>query len=86
MAFVASLKGWFTTVEQPKTYLDEYAQTRENKYLSRFVEQHHHALYHYLLTQSDEALAQDVIQTTWLKVIRQIGYYKIGFFVSRAIR
>ena len=44
--------------------------TGKNKYLSLLVAQFNLPLYHYLLSQSNKQLAEDVVQSTWLKVIK----------------
>jgi RNA polymerase sigma factor (sigma-70 family) len=68
------IKGWLTTDISPKItperLLSRYRATNNVKYLSLLVAQFNQALYHYLLSQSDKTTAEDVLQTTWLKVIK----------------
>ncbi len=45
-------------------------------YLNLLVAQFNQALYHYVLSQSDRQLAEDVIQTTWLKVMKSAASYQ----------
>jgi RNA polymerase sigma-70 factor (ECF subfamily) len=54
----------------PERLLAKYAATSKNKYLVLLVEQFNQSLYHYLLTQSNKELAEDVLQITWLKVMQ----------------
>lgn len=56
MQLPSMIKGW-------------YNPTSRNKYLSLLVGQFNLSLYHYLLSQSNKELAEDVLQTTWLKVM-----------------
>lgn len=56
--------------------MEQYRLTQECRYLDRLYRNCCDDLYHYLLTQSDAQLAQDVCQRTWLKVIAKRQYYK----------
>jgi RNA polymerase sigma-70 factor (ECF subfamily) len=65
------IKGWLNTASHltPEQWLSGYITTGERKYIRLLVEQFNHALYHYLLSQSNKETAEDVIQSTWLKVM-----------------
>tara|TARA_R110000737_G_scaffold92482_1_gene125394 strand:- start:9439 stop:9990 length:552 start_codon:yes stop_codon:yes gene_type:complete len=63
------IKGWYNPTTSPERLLTNYMATGKNKYLSLLVAQFNLSLYHYLLSQSNKELAEDVVQTTWLKVI-----------------
>ncbi len=63
------IKGWYNPKTSPERLLTKYRATGKNKYLSLLVAQFNLSLYHYLLSQSNKELAEDVLQTTWLKVI-----------------
>lgn len=54
---------------QPETLLAQYVATGEGKYLSQLIELFNQSLFHYLLSQVAGVIAEDVLQTTWLKVI-----------------
>ena len=54
----------------PETLLINYVSTGNKKYLTLLVEQLNATIYHYLLTLSNKELAEDVLQTTWLKVMK----------------
>ena len=72
------IKGWFNPHASPEKLLENYCATGKEHYLTLLVKQFHQPLYHYLLTQSDQATAQDLLQSTWLKVInnrhRQVAH------------
>ena len=63
------IKGWYNPTTSPERLLTNYIATGKNKYLSLLVAQFNLSLYHYLLSQSNKELAEDVVQTTWLKVM-----------------
>jgi len=63
------IKGWLNPKASPETLLSKYYSTGEARYLALLVEQFNLSLFHYLLSLSDKATAEDAIQTTWLKVI-----------------
>lgn len=68
------MKGWLVT--QPASeisaerLLSTYHSTGNEKYLTLLVERFNQRLYHYLLSQSNKAMAEDALQNTWLKVIK----------------
>jgi len=64
------IKGWFNPKISPESLLTNYVSTGNEKYLSMLVEQFNLPLYHYLLSQSEKEIAEDVLQSTWLKVMR----------------
>lgn len=64
------IKGWYNPSTSPEKLLTNYISTGKNKYLSLLVEQFNLSLYHYLLSQSNKEMAEDVVQTTWLKVMK----------------
>jgi len=71
------IKGWYNPTTSPERLLTNYMATGKNKYLSLLVAQFNLPLYHYLLSQSNKELAEDVLQTTWLKVMKTAkqGYH-----------
>jgi len=64
------IKGWFNTDISPERLLTNYVSTGNKKYLLMLVEQFNLSLYHYLLSQSEKEIAEDVLQSTWLKVMK----------------
>mgnify|MGYP000149114042 CR=1 FL=1 len=70
MQLPSMIKGWYNPTTSPEKLLANYISTGKNKYLSLLVEQFNLSIYHYLLSQSNKELAEDVVQTTWLKVMK----------------
>jgi len=63
------MKGWFNPSISPEVLLARYIATGKEKYITLLVEQFNQAIYHYLLSQSDKGMAEDVMQQVWLKVM-----------------
>lgn len=70
------IRGWFNPNISPEKLLTNYISTNNSEYLGLLVEQFNQSLYHYLLSQSDKELAEDVLQSTWLKVMNIKAYTK----------
>lgn len=70
MQLPSMIKGWYNPTTSPERLLSNYIATGKNKYLSLLVTQFNLSLYHYLLSQSNKELAEDVLQNTWLKVMK----------------
>jgi RNA polymerase sigma-70 factor (ECF subfamily) len=64
------ITGWLNTTITPEQLLINFVSTGNQKYLRLLVEQFNTSIYHYLLTLTNKELAEDVLQTTWLKVIK----------------
>lgn len=64
------IKGWFNPNISPEILLTRYIATSKDKYFLLLVEQFNQPIYHYLLSQSDKEMAEDIIQSMWLKVIK----------------
>lgn len=64
------MKGWLSPTMTPEKLLVDYVSTGNKKCLALLVEQFNLSLYHYLLSLSNKELAEDALQTTWLKVMR----------------
>jgi len=63
------MKGWFNPSISPEILLTRYIATSKEKYIILLVEQFNQSIYHYLLSQSDKEMAEDVMQQMWLKVM-----------------
>ena len=70
MQLPSMIKGWYNPNISPERLLTSYLATGKNNYLSLLVEQFNLSLYHYLLSQSNKEMAEDVVQSTWLKVMK----------------
>lgn len=71
MQLPLTIKNWYNSTSSPEGLLTRYMATGENQYLSLLVAQFNLPLYHYLLSQSNKPIAEDVVQSTWLKVIKK---------------
>ncbi|WP_426359455.1 RNA polymerase sigma factor [Pseudocolwellia sp. HL-MZ19] len=79
MNLQSKIKGWLSTAQvslshvtsnaSPEEVMAQYIATGKKHYLTLLVEAFNGSLYHYLLSQSDKATAEDVVQTVWLKVM-----------------
>jgi len=72
------IKGWFNPNIKPDLLLDKYAQSGDQKALTKLIELYNRDLFHFLLSQSDRATAEDSLQNTWIKVMKNAGQYKLG--------
>lgn len=54
----------------PEEVMTQYIATGKKQYLTLLVEEFNLTLYHYLLSLSDKATAEDVVQITWVKVMK----------------
>ncbi|WP_228611819.1 sigma-70 family RNA polymerase sigma factor [Alkalimonas sp.] len=55
----------------PDQLMQHYQKTGASKWLDGLIQHCGDDLYHFLLRQSDPALAQDICQQTWLKVMEK---------------
>jgi len=75
----SKIKGWLSSAQVSLSYVTQsasteevmalYIATKKRQYLSVLVEEFNSSLYHYLLSQSDKATAEDIVQSVWLKVM-----------------
>jgi len=63
------IQGWLNPAANPEKLLNAYFATRQKKYLHGLVEQLNQPIFHYILSQTERATAEDVVQQTWLKVM-----------------
>lgn len=89
------IKGWFnpalTQVPSaslnkkmpPDTLFEKFKVSGERCYLTCLVEYFNQSLFHYLLSQTDKATAEDVLQNTWLKVMKSANNTKQNTEVKR---
>jgi len=66
----SKIKGWLSTTTTPERLLENYVSTGDKRYLTKLVEQFNLSIYHYLVSLSDKEIAEDALQTTWLKVMK----------------
>ena len=63
------VKGWFNPSLCPEQTLRQYRKTGEVKHLEALCQMFNQSLFHYLLTQSNKETAEDVLQSSWEKII-----------------
>jgi len=56
--------------------MGQYVASGEQKYLEQLFDNANTPLYHFLLTLSDDELAKDICQKTWLKVMESKHLYR----------
>lgn len=56
--------------------MQKYADTGDHRFLQALYHQFGDALYHFLLTLTDSALAEDISQKTWLRLIEKRHLYQ----------
>ncbi|TLU64086.1 sigma-70 family RNA polymerase sigma factor [Thalassotalea litorea] len=79
MAKISSLiKGWLNPALSPEQQMLAYCQQPDAARLKPLVERYSDDLYHFLIAQSDVAVAEDILQHTWLKVIEKHQSFKQG--------
>ncbi len=79
MKLPSLIQGWLTTqdkVDQPEKLLANYVATNNIDSLNILVAYYHADLFHYVLSLSDRTLAEDIIQNTWLKVMKSAASYE----------
>lgn len=64
------IKGLINTNITPEWLLEDYVSTGDKNNIVKLVEQFNLSIFHYLLSLSDRETAEDIIQTTWLKVMK----------------
>ena len=70
--------GWLNANDLPDKLLAKFAATDQQKYLIALVEHFNQTLFHYLLSQSNKVMAEDILQSTWLKVINKKHQFNSG--------
>ncbi len=74
MKLPSTIKGWLSTqkvvLTSPEEVMTQYIATGKTKYLSLLVEEFNASLFHYVMSQSDKTTGEDVVQSTWLKVMK----------------
>lgn len=86
MKLPSLIKGWLnpasSDLTQPENILASYIATNNSAYLNKLVAHFNQSLFHYLLSLSDKHLAEDVLQATWLKVMKSADKYQPGTSVK----
>lgn len=83
MSLSISIKSWLGFEESNESLMMKYVQSNNSKYLNVLLSRLSGDLYHYVLSQTDSNLAQDICQISWEKVIvRRLSYSDTGSFKS----
>lgn len=70
MALSFFISGFCATEYSAEQLFTRYRDSGNTAYLEKLIAMHGSALYHYLLRQSDRALAEDISQQCWLKLLQ----------------
>ena len=71
-----TLTTWLKPKLTPEQLMVCYRDTGEKHYLEQLVTVYYDDLLHFLISQSDRVVAEDVCQKTWLKVIDKRAQFK----------
>lgn len=76
MSLVLALKNLFPAKADNEWLMEQYRLTQEARYIELLYTECGDDLYHYILSQTDRQLAQEVCQLTWLRVIERRNSYR----------
>ncbi|MFH6954372.1 sigma-70 family RNA polymerase sigma factor [Pseudoalteromonas sp. XMcav1-K] len=71
-----TLTTWLSADLSAEEIMVRYRDSGKKRYLNQLVNAYYDDLYHFLVSQSDQVLAQDISQKTWLKVIEKKALFK----------
>lgn len=71
-----TLSTWLSAGSSAEQIMVRYRDTGKKRYLDQLVNVYYDDLNHYLISQSDRVVAQDISQKTWLKVIEKKALFK----------
>lgn len=74
--FMQSLTLNSIAEKDSESVMADYVIRKNKKALSALYDRYADDLYHYLLTMSEPALAQDIVQKTWLKLVEKPSHYQ----------
>jgi RNA polymerase sigma-70 factor (ECF subfamily) len=74
--FMQSLTLNAIAEQDSESVMADYVIRKNKKALSALYDRYADDLYHYLLTMSEPALAQDIVQQTWLKLVEKPSRYQ----------
>ena len=75
MSLTLTLKHIIGAQLSHEELMRRFVQTDDKRWLSQLYDNCANDLYHFILTQSDHALAKDICQKSWLKVIEKRHLY-----------
>jgi RNA polymerase sigma factor (sigma-70 family) len=74
--FIQSLSFNSLSEQDSESMMADYVMRKNKKALEVLYDRYADDLYHYLLTMSEPALAQDIVQLTWLKLVEKPTRYQ----------
>ena len=84
MTLLSNVQGWFSgrgeaaPADPDSQLMWRYRQTGDAELLARLMRNTGDDLYHFLLTQTDAAFAEDLYQSVWLRVMERRHQYEPG--------
>ena len=78
MSFALTLKTRLLDRKSNESLMLRYAQSGDRTLLTRLYDTCGNDLYHFVVTLSDQTLAKDICQKTWLKVIQKKCTWKLS--------
>ncbi|MFT4941205.1 MAG: RNA polymerase sigma factor (sigma-70 family) [Paraglaciecola sp.] len=76
MSFTLAIRNLFNTPVSNEELMLRYADSEDTKLLAQLYDNCANDLYHFLMTQTNNELAKDISQRTWLKVIEKKHLYR----------
>jgi len=76
MSLVLALKSFLPGKPDNEVLMTQYRLSQESRYLEMLYDNCGNDLYHFILSQSDAELAQEICQRTWIKVMEKRNTYK----------
>lgn len=70
MNLPSRIKGWLVGYASPEQALIDFLKSGNRDKLSYVIDHYNQSIFHYLLTLTNQNLAEDILQTTWLKVLQ----------------
>lgn len=73
---LVALKSWLKLHAPVDDPLYEYKKTGQNQYIEQAIDTYSRDLLHFIRSQSNAALAEDICQKTWLTVVEKRYTYR----------
>ena len=83
MSFALTLKTRLLDRKSNESLMLRYAQSGDRTLLTRLYDTCGNDLYHFVVTLSDQTLAKDICQKTWLKVIQKKHLYQQIYLIYK---
>ena len=70
-----ALRSWLKLNTPADDPLHEYKKTGQDHFLEQAIDEYSHDIYHFISSQSNRVLADDICQKTWLNVVEKCHTY-----------